>query len=69
MSYPEPVLTRRYFQTDVKTGGASIFRDNFTGVFRMLRKGCPAYSRHDAVSDALQELREPVVVMLREKYK
>ena len=53
MSYPEPMLTRRYFQTDIKTRGALIFWDKFTSELRMLRKWCPAYSRHDSVSGSL----------------
>lgn len=53
MSYPEPMLTRRYVQIDIKTRSASIFWDKFTTELRMLRNRCPAYSRHDSVSGSL----------------
>ena len=36
MSYPEPMLTRRYFQFDIKTKDASISWDKLISKFRML---------------------------------
>jgi len=69
MSYSEPMLTRRNPENDIKTGGVSIPRDKLAGEFRMLCRRCPAYSGHDSVLGSLWELREPVIAMLREKYK
>jgi len=69
MSYNEPMLTRRNPENDIKTEGVSIPRDKLAGEFRMLCRRCPAYSRHDSVLGSLWELREPVITMLREKYK
>ncbi|EOW5481520.1 TPA: hypothetical protein ACNROZ_000899 [Escherichia coli] len=42
MSNPEPVLTRRKLSNGIKTGIVSLFRDKYTGVFRMLSVWCPA---------------------------
>lgn len=69
MSYPEPMLTRRKPETDIKTGGVSISREQFASELRRLCKRCPAYSGHDFVPGSLWELREPVILMLREKCK
>ena len=61
--------TRRNPEIDIKTGGVSIRRDQSAGEFRMLRRGCPAYSGRDSVPGFFRELREPVITMLREKYQ
>ena len=65
-------VTPRKSETDIKTRGVSIFFDEFAGVFRMLRKWCPAHSERDSVPGffrELRELRELVITMLREKYE
>lgn len=69
MSYPEPMLTRRNPETDIKTEGGIIFREQFASELRRLCKRCPAYSRHDSALGSLWELREPVTMMSREKCK
>jgi|AntRauMFilla1563_2_1112583.scaffolds.fasta_scaffold06824_3 hypothetical protein len=69
MSYPEPMLTRRNPETDIKTGGVSILREQFASELRRLCKRCPAYSGHDSVPGSSWELREPVIMMPREKCK
>ena len=57
--------TRRNPETDIKTGGVSIFRDQFASELRMLCKRCPAYSGHDSVLGFSWELREPVITMFK----
>ncbi len=57
--------TRRNPETDIKTGGVSISRDQFASEFRMLCKRCPAYSGHDSVLGFTWELREPVITMFK----
>ena len=57
--------TRRNPETDIKTGGVSIFRDKSASVLRMLCRRCPAYSGRDSISGFLWELREPVITMLK----
>ncbi|PIE02042.1 MAG: hypothetical protein CSA79_00190 [Thiothrix nivea] len=59
--------TRRHPETDIKTGGVSIRREESAGEFRMLCRWCPAYSGRDFVPGFFRELREPVITMLREK--
>lgn len=57
--------TRRNPETDIKTGGVSISRDESASEFRMLCRRCPAYSGRDSVSGFLWELREPVITMFK----
>jgi len=63
------MLTHRNPETDIKSEVVSIFRDKFTSVFQMLCKWCPVYSGRDSVLGFQWELREPVIMMLKEKYK
>jgi len=56
-------------RSDIKTGSARIFREESASVFRMLCRWCPAYSGRDPVLGFLWELRELVILMLREKGK
>ncbi len=63
------MLTRRNSEIDIKTRGVSISWDKFAGEIRMLCKRWPAYSGRESLLGFLWELREPVVIMLREKDK
>jgi len=63
------MLTHRNPLSGIKTRGVSIFWDKLTSEVQMLCKQCPVYSRRESVLGFHWELREPVVMMLREKYK
>jgi len=63
------MLTHRNPESDIKSEVVSISHDKFTGELQMLCKRCPVYSGRDSVLGFHWELREPVVMMLREKYK
>ena len=57
--------TRRNPETDIKTGGVSIFRDESASELRMLCRRCPAYSGRESVLGFPWELREPVITMFK----